>query len=203
MGNRIVVASRNKKKVGEIKNIFGSIGYSVLSLDDLGIDIRVEEDGDTFEANSYKKAFEVMKATGEIALADDSGLEVEALGGLPGVHSARFAGEGASDQENNIKLLSLMQDIPGGDRKARFVCVITVVFPDGGHISARGECEGQILFEPRGCGGFGYDPLFYIPDYGKTFAELEPEVKNAISHRAKALSKIKEMLEQIKEGGKV
>jgi XTP/dITP diphosphohydrolase len=194
MIRKLVVASKNRKKIREIKSIMEEAGYSVISMEEAGGDMEVVEDGKTFEENSFKKAFEVMKATGEITLADDSGLEVDALDGQPGVFSARFSGEGATDEKNNSKLLEMMKDVPAGDRKARFVCAATVVFPDLTYFTVRGECEGEILFEPRGSGGFGYDPLFYIPLYQKTFAEIEPEIKNSISHRAKALSKVKQLL---------
>ncbi len=202
MEKRIIVASRNRNKVEEIKTILDDTGYSVISLEETGINVNVVEDGATFEANAYKKAFEVMQATGETVLADDSGLVVDALDGKPGVYSARFAGEGASDEDNNRKLLELMQDIPGGERRARFVCAVVVVFPDGTHIQALGECHGQILLEPRGNGGFGYDPLFYVAEHQKTFAELKPEEKNAISHRSKALHKIKCILKGPLKGEK-
>jgi XTP/dITP diphosphohydrolase len=190
----MVVASRNKKKACEIMELLKGLGWRVLTMPEAGVDFEMEEDGVTFEENSYKKAFEVMKATGMAAIADDSGLEVYALGGQPGVFSARFSGEGATDESNNRKLLRMMENIPEGKRGARFVCAATVVFPDGNHFTVTGECEGKILFEPRGSGGFGYDPLFYVPDYGKTFAELDAKTKNSISHRAKAFSKVRKLL---------
>ena len=190
----MVVASKNRKKAVEMMELLKGLGWRVLSMDEAGVDIEIEEDGLTFEENSYKKAFQVMKATGMTAIADDSGLEVYALGGRPGVFSARFSGEGATDESNNQKLLEMMKEVPEEERGARFVCAATVVFPDGTHFSVTGECEGRILFEPRGTGGFGYDPLFYVPDLGKTFAQLDAETKNSISHRAKAFLKVRELL---------
>lgn len=200
MGRTMVVASRNRKKADEIMELLKDLGWRVLSMLEAGADFEVEEDGATFEENSYKKAFEVMKATGMTAIADDSGLEVYALRGKPGVLSARFSGEGATDESNNQKLLGMMEGIPEGERGARFVCAATVVFPDSKYFTVTGECEGRILFEPRGSGGFGYDPLFYLPDYGKTFAQLDPRTKNSISHRAKAFFKVRALLSNF--GGK-
>lgn len=190
----MVVASKNRKKAVEMMELLKDLGWRVLSMDEAGADIEIEEDGLTFEENSYKKAFQVMKATGKTAIADDSGLEVYALGGRPGVFSARFSGEGATDESNNRKLLEMMKDIPEDERGARFVCAATVVFPNGTHFTVTGECEGRILFEPRGTGGFGYDPLFFVPDLGKTFAQLDAGTKNSISHRAKAFFKVKQLL---------
>jgi XTP/dITP diphosphohydrolase len=190
----MVVASRNRKKAVEMMELLKDLGWRVLSMDEAGADIEIEEDGLSFEENSYKKAFQVMKATGKTAIADDSGLEVYALGGKPGVFSARFSGEGATDESNNQKLLEMMKEVPEDERGARFVCAATVVFPDETYFTVTGECEGQILFEPRGTGGFGYDPLFYVPDLGKTFAQLDAETKNSISHRAKAFFRVKQLL---------
>lgn len=190
----MVVASKNRKKAVEMMELLKGLGWRVLSMVEAGVDIEIEEDGLTFEENSYKKAFQVMKATGKTAIADDSGLEVYALGGRPGVFSARFSGEGATDESNNRKLLEMMKEVPEDGRGARFVCAATVVFPDGAHFTVTGECEGRILFEPKGTGGFGYDPLFYVPDLGKTFAQLDAGTKNSISHRAKAFLKVRELL---------
>lgn len=194
MVKRLVVASRNKKKIEEIKSIMEEAGYLPVSVEEVCEATDVVEDGDTFEENSFKKAFEVMKACGEVSLADDSGLEVDVLNGQPGVFSARFSGEGATDEKNNAKLLEMMKHIPAGERQARFVCAVTVAFPDYSYFTVRGECRGEILFEPRGEFGFGYDPLFYLPEHRKTFAELDSKIKNSVSHRAEALAKAKEML---------
>jgi len=190
----MVVASRNSKKVREIMKIMEDLGWAVISMTQAGADFEIVEDGVTFEENSYIKALEVMKASGQMAIADDSGLEVDALGGRPGVFSARFSGHNATDDSNNKKLLGMMAQVPECKRTARFVCAATVVFPNAEHFTVRGECRGQILFEPRGSEGFGYDPLFYLPDYKKTFAELDARTKNSISHRAQALTKVKGLL---------
>ena len=157
-------------------------------------EIEVTEDGKTFEENSYKKAYEIMKLSGEITIADDSGLSVDALCGAPGVRSARFAGEHAQDHENNEKLLFLLSAVPEEKRTAKFISVITMLYPDGSKIVARGECPGHILFEGRGSGGFGYDPLFVPEGFGKSFGELSAEEKNQISHRARALAELERQL---------
>ena len=157
--------------------------------------LEVEETGTTFEENSKIKAEEIMKVTGMPAIADDSGLMVEALGGAPGVYSARFAGEHATDEENNEKLMSLMEGIPDGRRQAKFVSVITLMYPDGRILTARGECPGTIGRVPEGTNGFGYDPLFLPEGYSVTYAQLTAEEKNRISHRAKALEILRRRLE--------
>ncbi|MDY2959944.1 MAG: XTP/dITP diphosphatase [Hornefia sp.] len=192
----IIAASRNEHKIREIGEITSKFGLKIISRDDAGVpETEIEEDGTTFEENSFKKANEIMKMTGEISIADDSGLEVEYLHGAPGVYSARFAGDDANDRKNNEKLLSLLEDIPYKERKAKFVSVITMVYPDGKKLVARGECHGHILTEPIGDNGFGYDPLFVPDGYQRTFAQLSAEEKNKISHRSKALEKLAEMLE--------
>ena len=192
----IIAASRNEHKIREINEITSRFGLNIISRDDAGVsDVDIEEDGTTFEENSFKKANEIMKMTGKIAIADDSGLEVEYLHGAPGVYSARFAGEDANDRKNNEKLLSLLEGLPYKEKKARFVSVITMVYPDGRKLVARGECHGHILSEPMGDNGFGYDPLFVPEGYQRTFAQLTAEEKNKISHRAKALEKLAVMLE--------
>lgn len=198
---RIVAATKNRHKIEEIQAIAGEFGMEVVSRTDAGApDIDVAEDGDTFEENSEKKAREIMELCGEITIADDSGLEVDALGGAPGVISARFAGEDGNDFKNNEKLLSLLADVPWEQRTARFVSVITMVYPDGGKIVARGECEGHIIYQPKGSNGFGYDPLFVPDGYDRTFAELSAAEKNKISHRGAALQNLrKKLLEKRKE----
>lgn len=163
----------------------------------------VEEDGATFEQNAVKKARFAAAATCLWALADDSGLEVDYLGGAPGVFSARFAGRGGDDRANNEKLLRLLEGVPLERRTARFRCVVAVASPGGEVYTAEGTCAGVIAFAPRGSGGFGYDPLFYVPHLGKTFAELEPEVKNAVSHRAKALEKARRIIFDLLAGGRL
>lgn len=192
---RIVAATKNQHKIDEIQAITKEFGMDVVPRDAAGVpDIEVEEDGDTFEENSEKKAREIQVLCGEITIADDSGLMVDALDGAPGVISARFAGEDASDAQNNEKLLALLETVDEDQRTARFVSVITMIYPDGRKIVARGECEGHIIYKARGSNGFGYDPLFVPNGYDRTFAELTAEEKNQISHRAKALQKLKGML---------
>jgi len=191
---RLVVATGNENKVVEIREILRDFPIEVLSLKDLNIDVEVMEDGDTFEENAYKKAWEVMKITGLPTLADDSGLQVDYLGGAPGVHSARFSGEHGNSVKNNEKLLELMKGVPMEERKARFVCSMVLLYPDGEKITARGEIEGYIATELKGSEGFGYDPLFIVPEYNKTFGELGRDIKNSISHRGKALRDLREKL---------
>lgn len=201
MENKLIIASKNKHKIEEIKAILKEFGFKILSMDEAGLEeLEVIEDGETFEENSMKKAMAVMEATGHIALADDSGLEVDSLNNQPGVYSARYSGEGATDQKNNEKLLDKLSGVPMEERGARFVSVISLVFPDRRKFSVRGECEGIIGFEPLGYNGFGYDPLFIVPAYNKTFGELGEEIKNTISHRARALDKLKEELETMVGG---
>ncbi|KXG76510.1 XTP/dITP diphosphatase [Thermotalea metallivorans] len=198
---RVVIASKNKHKVEEIKAILKEFPLEIKSMDEVGLEhLEIIEDGKTFEENSMKKAKEVMGLTGSIAMADDSGLEVDALDNQPGVYSARFSGEGARDKSNNEKLLRMLENIPLEKRTARFVSVISVAFPDGREFSVRGECEGIIGFEEKGNHGFGYDPLFIVPEYNKTFGELGANIKNRISHRARALEKLKEELKKIMGG---
>lgn len=183
---KLVLASKNAHKLLEMQAILDKFNVEVVLQSDLGIDIDVEETGTTFEENSELKARSVLEASGMASIADDSGLEVDALNGQPGVYSHRF-GNKESDAERNFYLLDLMKDVPDEKRTARFVSVITCLFPDGKKIVARGSCEGIILHEQRGQGGFGYDPLFYVPGVKMTFAELAGEQKNAISHRGNAL----------------
>ena len=196
MDNVIVAASRNRHKIEEIEAITKKFGMRIISRDEAGVPpVEIEEDGDTFEANSLKKAKEIMKLCGKITLADDSGLMVDYLGGAPGVYSARFAGEDGNDGKNNEKLLKLLEGVPANKRTAKFVSVITMVYPDGTALTARGECHGRIITESAGDGGFGYDPLFVPDGYEKTFAQLSAEEKNAISHRAAALAELEKLLE--------
>ena len=193
----IIAASRNKHKIEEIERITGKFGLKVISRDEAGIPpFEIEEDGKTFEENSYKKAAEIMKYSGKITIADDSGLMVDCLGGAPGVYSARFAGEDGDDEKNNEKLLSLLKGVPDEEKNAEFVSVITMLFPDGEKIVARGECRGHIIDAPAGKNGFGYDPLFVPEGYDKTFAQLSAEEKSGISHRGKALAELRCLLEE-------
>ncbi|MEF9922332.1 MAG: XTP/dITP diphosphatase [Anaerovoracaceae bacterium] len=195
----IIAASRNQHKIVEIEAITKKFGMNVISRDDAGIPkIEIEEDGETFEENSYKKAFEIMKLSGKTTIADDSGLMVDYIGGAPGVYSARFAGEDQNDQKNNEKLLTLLEDVPYRERRAKFVAVITMMFPDGEALVARGECEGHIITEMVGENGFGYDSLFVPKQYERTFAQLTSEEKNKISHRALALMELEKLLQERK-----
>lgn len=187
---RLVLATRNAGKVRELVSLLGPLGVEVASLADYPGLPEIPEEGDTFEANAVFKAREVARLTGETALADDSGLEVDALDGAPGVHSARFAGEPKDDAANNAKLLRLLEGVPPERRTARFRCVVALATPEGEVYTAEGSSEGVILDRPRGENGFGYDPLFYVPALGKTFAELDMEVKNRISHRGKAFARV-------------
>ncbi len=193
----IVLATRNKDKIKEIKKILRGLTIKILSIEDFSAIPEIEEDGKTLKENAVKKAKEVSKWTGKIALADDSGLEVDILSGRPGVRSARFAGENCSYNDNNKKLLNLMKDVPLEKRKAAFKCVMALALPDGRTKVATGICQGMITTESRGKTGFGYDPVFIIPRYDKTIAELGLEIKNKISHRAKALKKIRQILENL------
>ena len=193
---KLVLASKNPKKLKELGEILSALGVEVLSEDQAGVDVEVEETGTTFAENAKLKAVAVMQASGLPAVADDSGLCVDCLGGAPGVYSARYGGEGLDDTGRYKLLLENMRgQMP---RTAKFVSVITCCFPNGDVISARGECPGTIAFAPMGEGGFGYDPVFFVPTLKKTFAQLTAEEKNAISHRGKALEafqvKLKEYL---------
>ncbi len=190
---KLVLASKNKKKIAEMNQILEALGVEVCSQAEAGVDVEVEESGTSFEENSLLKAKAVMEQSGMPAIADDSGLCVDALGGAPGVYSARYGGEGLDDTGRTRLLLENMRG--QSPRTARFVCVITCCFPNGDIITARGECEGTIAFAPMGEGGFGYDPVFFIPGLKKTFAQLEAKEKNAISHRGKALEIFQKKLE--------
>lgn len=191
---KLVLASQNKKKLVELNDILSQLGIEVCSQREAGVDVEVEETGTTFEANSLLKAQAVMQASGLPAIADDSGLCVDCLQGAPGVYSARYGGEGLDDEGRYRLLLENMRgQMP---RTAKFVSVITCCFPNGDVITARGECPGTIAFAPMGEGGFGYDPVFFIPELKKTFAQLSAQEKNAISHRGKALEQFKVKLEE-------
>ena len=189
---KLVLASKNQKKLKEMNEILSALGIEVCLQSDVCVDIDVEETGTTFEENSLLKAKAVMEASGLPAIADDSGLCVDALNGAPGVYSARYGGEGLDDVGRYRLLLENMRGMP---RAAKFVSVITCCFPNGDVITSRGECPGTIAFAPQGEGGFGYDPIFFIPSLKKTFAQLTAEEKNAISHRGKALEAFKTELE--------
>lgn len=196
---KLIIASNNAHKVKEIKAILKEYNLEVISLKEAGIDIDVVEDGSTFMENALKKASEIFAISGDaMVLADDSGLMVDALNGAPGVFSARFAGEHGNDKKNNKKLLKLLEGKTFEERKARFVSAIVLILSKDKIIKVKGEVEGYIKEAPLGNGGFGYDPLFYYPEYNKSFGELSEEEKNNISHRAKALEKLKEELKRSK-----
>ena len=195
---KAVLASRNPKKLEEMKTILSAIGVEVVMESDVGVDIEVEETGTTFEENSLLKAKAVMEATGMPAIADDSGLMVDALNGAPGVYSARYGGPGLDDEGRNRLLLENMKGQL--DRRATFVSVVTCCFPNGDVVSARGECPGAIAFAPMGENHFGYDPIFLVPALHKSYAQMTPEEKNGISHRGKAMEKFKEELERYLHG---
>ena len=195
--SRIIAASQNKHKIKEIEAITKKFGMEIVSRDEAGIaDIEIVEDGTTFEENSYKKAYEIMKLSGEVTIADDSGIVVDCIGGAPGVYSARFAGVDGDDEANNRKLMDMIKDVPFEERTARFVSVITMVYPDGDTIVARGEVEGHVIPEEIGENGFGYDPMFIPLGYDITFGQFEPEAKNKISHRGRALVSLQKQLEE-------
>lgn len=193
----IILASNNKDKVKEVKEILK--GYDIISMKEAGIDVDIEENGTTFEENALIKARAIMKLTGQITMADDSGLEIDYLNKAPGVYSARFMGHDTSYDIKNKALIQKLEGVKGSDRSGRFVCAIAVCFPDGREIVKRGTMEGIIAEEIKGDNGFGYDPIVYLPEYGKTSGELAPEEKNKISHRGKALALIKEELDKSEE----
>ena len=186
---KVVLASKNAHKLVEIRQITDKFGFELVLQSELGVDIDVEENGTTFEENSYIKAEAVMKATGLPAIADDSGICVDALNGEPGIYSARYGFDDSLDDRGRLNLLLKNTElVPDGQRQAKFVCVITFLTPDGGCVQARGEIHGELTREPYGENGFGYDPIFYYPPMGKTTAEMTAEEKNCVSHRANALN---------------
>ncbi len=196
---KVVLASKNAHKLREISEITEQFGMELVLQSELGIDLDVEENGSTFEENSYIKAKAVMEATGLPALADDSGIAVDALNGEPGIYSARYGfDESLSDWGRLELLLKNTEHVPDGQRQAKFVCVITMLTPDGQCIQARGEIHGELLRQPRGENGFGYDPIFYYPPMGMSTAEMTEEQKNGVSHRGNAL---RVLYEKLKEAG--
>lgn len=195
MFNLVVLATNNENKVREFRQFVSNFPVEVKSLSDFGPLPEVVEDGSTFDENAYKKAHHYAKILGMPAIADDSGLVVEALSGAPGVRSARYAGEGASDQENCAKLL---RELKGEkNRKAAFVCVLSIAVPSGPALTYEASCEGTILDKPRGSSGFGYDPLFYYEPFKKTFAEVSMEEKNQVSHRGKVLAELSSEFDKV------
>ena len=191
---RLLVATNNPGKIREYDDLLAGLRLDLCGLAEVGLDAEVEETGQTFAENALLKALAYGRASRLLTLADDSGLEVEALGGAPGVYSARYAGKGASDADRYRKLLAALESVPWEKRAARFRCVIALAWPDGRVETFEGQCDGVIAFEPRGTNGFGFDPVFYMPEHGCTIAELPAEVKNRVSHRARAAALARERL---------
>lgn len=201
-GLKLLIASANRGKVSEFRSLLDGLDVELLSVQDAGISGDVEETGSTYEENARLKAVTCASQSGLLTLADDSGLEVDALGGEPGVRSARYAGEGATDVDRVAYLLRKLEGVPLESRGARFVCVIAIATPEGDVTFCRGECHGRIVAEPRGERGFGYDPAFLFPELGVTMAELPPEVKNRLSHRGRAAEKAREVLKRFIDDGR-
>lgn len=199
MIDKIIFATGNEGKMREIRLILEDLGMEILSLKEAGIHLDIQENGDTFEENAVIKARTVMEETGALVLADDSGLEIDYLNGEPGVYSARYLGEDTSYRIKNQNLIDRLEGVPEEKRTARFVCAIAAAFPDGRTLMARGTIEGIIGYEERGEGGFGYDPIFWLPEYGCSTAELTMEKKNELSHRGKALRIMKKELSKALE----
>ena len=193
---KIIFATGNQDKMREIREILADMDVEVVSMKEAGIHADIVEDGSTFEENAVIKAKTICELTGEITLADDSGLEVDYLDKAPGIYSARFMGEDTSYRIKNKAIIDKLAGVPDEKRTARFVCAIAAAFPDGKTITRRGTIEGIIGYEERGENGFGYDPIFFLPEYGKSTAELSPEEKNTISHRGNALRLIKEVINE-------
>ncbi len=197
MDKTIIFATGNENKVREVRMILEGTGLNVISMKEAGIKADIVEDGTTFEANARIKAETIMKLTGKPAMADDSGLVVDALNGEPGIYSARYMGEDTSYHIKNANIIERLAGVPDEKRSARFVAAIVVAFPDGRILTATETMEGRIGYEERGENGFGYDPILWLPEYGCSSSELSPEQKNAISHRGKALRKMRAMLEEL------
>ncbi|MED9904116.1 MAG: XTP/dITP diphosphatase [Lachnospiraceae bacterium] len=199
MKNRIIFATGNKGKIREITEILADLGMEVVSMRDAGIEIDIEENGTTYEENAMIKARAVAACAGEndIVMADDSGLEIDYLNKEPGIYSARYLGEQTSYRMKNKNLIERLNGVPDEKRTARFVCAIAAVLPDGRELTARGTIEGRIGYEERGKGGFGYDPIFYVPEFSKSTAELSEEEKNAVSHRGQALRLMEKELRKV------
>lgn len=191
---KLIFATGNENKMKEIRMILGDLDYEILSMKEAGIDADIVEDGKTFEENAIIKATAISKLSGCLVLADDSGLEVDYMDKMPGIYSARWMGEDTSYRIKNKAIIDKLEGVPDEKRTARFVCAIAAAFPDGRVVTKRGTIEGIIGYEERGENGFGYDPIFFLPKYGKTTAELSPEEKNQISHRGRALELIKSEL---------
>jgi len=190
----ILIATNNLGKVKEIKDILNSSEIKILTMKDFPNLPKVEEDGKNYQENAFKKAGKISEYIGKICLADDSGLEIDYLKGEPGIYSSRW---GNSDEERINKVLKLLKNVPINKRNAKFICSAVLVFPDGKRYMVKEECKGSITFKPKGTHGFGYDPIFLVPEYNKTFAELGDEIKNRISHRGKAMRKMAEIIKEI------
>ncbi|MCM1569645.1 MAG: XTP/dITP diphosphatase [Roseburia sp.] len=199
MKNKIIFATGNQGKVREIQMILADLSYEVISMKEAGIEPEIREDGESYEENALIKARAVAALTDAIVLADDSGLEVDALNKEPGIYSARYLGEDTSYRVKNAEIIRRLQGLRGEQRSARFVCAIAAVLPDGRELTTRGTIEGQIGYEERGSNGFGYDPIFYVPEFDRTTAELTEEEKNQVSHRGKALRLMKEELRKVED----
>ncbi len=199
MEKRIIFATGNEGKMKEIRMILADLGLPVVSMKEAGVSADIVEDGKTFAENAAIKARTIMELTGEIVMADDSGLEIDYLDKAPGIYSARFMGEDTSYTIKNTALLEKLKGVPDEKRTARFVCAIACAFPDGTLLESYGTMEGRIGYEIRGENGFGYDPIFYLPEYGCSSAEISPEKKNELSHRGKALRAMKERLENMRD----
>lgn len=191
---RLIIATGNEDKVREIDEILEGTGFEAISMKQAGFNPDIVEDGTTFEENALKKAMAVHELSGEYVMADDSGLCIDALDGAPGIYSARFCGENSTYEEKFRKIFEMLADVPEDKRTAQFVCAIAVVKPDGTSFTVRGECRGVLHEKPVGENGFGYDPIFYVPEFGMTTAQMDPEVKNSISHRGRALRAMVEKL---------
>lgn len=197
MKEKLIFASNNAGKIREVKEIMQDYGKEILSLEEAGIHIDVEENGTTFEENALIKCRAIHELTGAMVLADDSGLEIDYLNKEPGVYSARYLGHDTSYDIKNQIILDRLKEAQGAQRSTRYVCAMAAILPDGREYTALGTVEGVIAQEPAGHGGFGYDPIFLVPEYGKTMAELTPEEKNAISHRGRALQALRNLLDQM------
>lgn len=194
---RLLIATNNPGKVREYDDLLSGLGLELCGLADIGLESQVDETGHTFVENARLKAQAYCQASHLLTLADDSGLEVTMLGGAPGVHSARYAGQGASDADRILKLLAALDGVPWDSRAARFRCVVALVWPDGRLETFEGQCTGVIALEPKGTNGFGFDPVFYLPELNCTMAELPMDVKNRISHRARAAALVRERLKRL------
>jgi len=191
VSKKVIFATGNVGKMKEIKMILSDLDIELISMKEAGIDVEIVEDGASFEENALIKAKTIMELTGELTLADDSGLEVDYLNKEPGIYSARYMGEETSYKIKNKSIIDRLKGVEGQDRSARFVCVIAAAFPDGSSLTTRGTIEGLIGYEERGDNGFGYDPIVYIPEYDATTAQLSAQIKNTVSHRGKALEQMK------------